>query len=75
MAKLYKMELYVCDIEESLTLEEIKTLIEQDALSGIAVNCICKFHNEKEGKRIKYGDDTDINRIDCDISTWEKYFK
>lgn len=33
MAKLYKMELYVCDIEESLTLEEIKTLydISKDA--------------------------------------------
>ena len=37
MAQLYKMTLYVCDLEDSLSLDEIKTLIEQDALNGISV--------------------------------------
>ena len=41
MARLYKMALYVCDIEDDLSLDEIKTLIKQDALESIAVNCIC----------------------------------
>ena len=43
MAQLYKMTLYVCDLEDSLSLDEIKTLIEQDALNGISVNCVCLF--------------------------------
>lgn len=41
MAQLYKMTLYVCDIEDDLSLDEIKTLIKQDALDGVAVNYIC----------------------------------
>lgn len=43
MAQLYKMTLYVCDLEDDLSLSEIKTLIKQDALDGVAVNCICHF--------------------------------
>ena len=34
MAQLYKMTLYVCDLEDSLSLDEIETLIKQDALYG-----------------------------------------
>ena len=33
MAQLYKMTLYVCDLEDDLSLNEIKTLIKQDALA------------------------------------------
>ena len=40
MAQLYKMTLYVCDLEDGLFINEIKTLIKQDALDGVAVNCI-----------------------------------
>ena len=29
MAQLYKMTLYVCDLENDLSLDEIKTLIEE----------------------------------------------
>ena len=43
MAQLYKMTLYVCDLENALSLDEIKTLIKQDALNGVAVNCACHF--------------------------------
>lgn len=35
MAQLYKMTLYVCDLEGNLSLDEIKTLIKQDALDGV----------------------------------------
>lgn len=35
MAQLYKMTLYVCDLENNLSLDEIKTMIEQDALNGM----------------------------------------
>lgn len=49
MAQLYKMTLYVCDLEDDLSLDEIKTMIEQDALDGVAVNCICHFDNEQIG--------------------------
>lgn len=35
MAKLYKMTLYVCDLEENLDLDHIKELINYRALYGI----------------------------------------
>lgn len=74
MAQLYKMTLYVCDLENSLSLDEIKTLIEQDALNGISVNCICHFADSKIGQNVEWNDDIDLNRCDCPTSAWEKYF-
>lgn len=74
MAKLYKMTLYVCDLEENLSLNEIKTLINQDALNGISVNAVCHFSDEQEGRQIEWDEDIDINRIDCPTERWERYF-
>lgn len=74
MAQFYKMTLYVCDLEENLSLDDIKTLIEYKALEGIAINCMCEFANEKIGKRIDFDDEMDINKIDCPTSAWERYF-
>ena len=75
MAQLYKMTLYVCDLEDNLSLNEIKTLIDQDALDGVSVNCICHFANEQIGPQVEWDDDIDLNRIDCPTSTWDKYFE
>lgn len=75
MAKLYKMTLHVCDLEENLSLDEIKTLVKQDALDGVATNCICHFANEQIGEQVEWDDDIDLNYINCSTSTWEKYFK
>lgn len=47
LAQLYKMTLYVCDLEENLSLSEIKRLIEDDALDGISTSCVTHFANEK----------------------------
>ena len=74
MAQLYKMTLYVCDLEDSLSLDEIQTLIEQDALNGISVNCVCHFADGQIGQNVKWDDDIDLNRCDCPTSTWNKYF-
>lgn len=75
MAQLYKMTLYVCDLNDDLSLDEIKTLIDERALDGCAVNCICHFADEKLGKQIEFCDDTDINYVNCPTSTWDKYFE
>lgn len=75
MAQLYKMELFVCDLCENLSLGEIKSLIKDVALDGCAINCICHFANEKIGENIDWDDDIDINSIDCPTENWEKYFK
>ena len=74
MAQFYKMTLYVCDLEDDLSLKEIKTLIDERALSGVSVNAICRFSNEQTGKQIAWHDDVDINKLYFPISDWEKYF-
>ena len=75
MAQLYKMTLYVCDLDDSLSLDEIETLIEQHALNGISMNCICHFADSKIGQNVEWNDDIDLNRCDCPTSAWEKYFE
>lgn len=75
MAHLYKMTLYVCDLDDDLSLNEIKTLIKQDALDGVSVNCICHFADEQAGPQVEWDDDIDLNYLDCHTSTWEKYFE
>lgn len=75
MAQLYKMTLYVCDLEEDLSLDEIKRLINDDALDGISVSCITHFANEKVGPRIEWDDDIDLNYTDSTTEQWERYFE
>lgn len=74
MAKMYKMTLYVCDLEENLSMSEIKRLIDEEALNGCAINCTCHFSDEKEGKQVEWHDDIDMNHTNCPTSAWEKYF-
>lgn len=75
MAQLYKLTLYVCDLEENLSLEEIKSFIENDALNGCAINCDCHFADEQVGPIIEWHDDIDLNFVNCPTSAWEKYFE
>lgn len=75
MARLYKMTLYVCDLEEDLSLDEIKRLISDDALDGISVSCITHFANEKVGPRIEFDDDIDLNCTNATAEQWDRYFE
>ena len=75
MAQLYKMTLYVCDLDDSLSLDEIKVLIKQDALDSVAVNCLCHFADEQVGSQIEWDDDIDLNKCNCPASVWDKYFE
>lgn len=75
MAQLYKMTLYVCDLQDQISLEEIKERISYIALDGVSVNCICHFSDEKIGANIDWDDDVDINMVDCGTAAWEKYFE
>lgn len=74
MAQLYKMTLYVCDLKDDLSLDEIKNLIEQDALDSVTVNCVCHFADEQTGPQVEWDDDIDLNYLDCLTSTLGKYF-
>lgn len=75
MAQLYKMTLYMCDLNENLSIDEIETLIKQDALDGVSINCICRFANEQIGKQVEWNDDIDLNYTNCPTSAWDKYFE
>lgn len=74
MAQLYKMTLYICDLEDSLSLDKIKTLITEHALDSTSVNSICHFADEQIGEQVEWDDDIDLNK-NCPTSTWDKYFK
>ena len=69
------MTLYVCDLNENLSIDEIETLIKQDALDGVSINCICRFANEQIGKQVEWNDDIDLNYTNCPTSAWDKYFE
>lgn len=74
MAQLYKMTLYVCDLEGDLSLDDIKRAIRYDAFDGIAINCVTHFSGEKIGPKIDWDDDIELNNLDCPDFEWEKYF-
>ncbi len=74
MATLYKMTLYVCDLEDNLNLEQIKDLIDYSALEGVSVNCITHYANEQVGPEIEWNDDIDINNYNSTTEQWDKYF-
>ena len=75
MAKLFKMTLYVCDLEEDLSLDDIKVLIDERALNGVAVSCITHYADEQEDPEIEFSDDIDINYCDSTAAQWDKYFE
>ncbi len=74
MAQLYKMTLYVCDLEGNMDLEEIERSIEEYALDGTSVNCLCHFSNEKVGPEVEWNENIDLNCGDCSTEHWEEYF-
>ena len=75
MAQLYKMTLYVCDLEEDLSLNEIKQLIDDEALDGVAVSCVTHFADEKVGPHVEWDDDIDFNHIIYSTEQWLRLFK
>ena len=54
LAQLYKMTLYICDLEENLSINEIKCLIKDDALDGISISCVTHFADEKVGAKVEW---------------------
>lgn len=52
MARLYKLTLYVCDLEDNLSLGEIKDAIRQDALDGISTSCVTHFPMKRLARRL-----------------------
>ena len=74
MAKLYKMTLYVCDLEGDLDLKQIKELIDDRGLDGISISCVTHYANEQEGSEIEWYDDIDLNYRNSTTEQWEKYF-
>lgn len=75
LAQLYKMTLYICDLEENLSINEIKCLIKDNALDGISISCVTHFADEKVGAKVEWDDDIDINNIDSTTEQWESILK
>lgn len=74
MAKLFKLTLYVCDLNGNLDLNQIKDLIDNRALNGIATNCITHYDDEETGREIEFRDDIDLNHDTATTEQWDKYF-
>ena len=75
MTKLFKMTLYVCDLEETLSLDDIKVLIDERGLDGVALNCVTHFADERVGPKIEWNDDIDLNYKNSTTEQWERYFE
>ena len=73
MAKLYKVELYLCDVNDEFydkddVLEYLNSLLEMDDYF------LTRIINAKESKEFTWYDDIDLNDIDCPKEECEKYF-
>ena len=73
MAKLYKVELYLCDVNDEFydkddVLEYLNSLLEMDDYFLI------RIINAKESKEFEWYDDIDINYSDCTKEEFDKYF-
>lgn len=74
MAKLFKLTLYVCDLNGDLDLDKIKDLIDNRALNGVWENCITHYDGEKTGPEIEFHDYIDLNHTTATTEEWERYF-
>ena len=74
MAKLFKLTLYVCDLNGDLDLEKIKDLIDNRALNGVWENCITHYDGEKTGHEIEFYDGIDLNQSTATTEQWDRYF-
>ena len=75
MAKLYKTELYLCDVNDEFedkndVLEYLNSLLEMD---GYLLNM--GITNAKESAKFEWYDDIDLNNVDCSKEECEKYFE
>lgn len=74
MAKLYKVELYLCDINDEFedtndVLEYLNSLLEMDGyLTNMGTT------NAKESGKFEWYDNIDLNNVDCSKEECEKYF-
>lgn len=73
MAKLYKVELYLCDVNDEFydkddVFEYLNSLLEMDDYF------LTRIINAKESKEFEWYDDIDINYSDCTKEEFDKYF-
>ena len=73
MAKLYKVELYLCDVNDEFydkddVLEYLNSLLEMDDYF------LTRIINAKESKEFEWYDNIDINYSDCTKEEFDKYF-
>jgi hypothetical protein len=72
-ANLMRMKLYVIDLNNNLSREELEGLIDQK-LNGIATNCVVRFFDH-ESVEIQWHDEIDLNYINADQETHDRYFE
>lgn len=74
MAKLYKVELYLCDINDMFedkngVFEYLNSLLEMDDyLTNMGIT------NAKESDKFEWYDDINLNNVNCTEEECEKYF-
>lgn len=74
MAKLYKVELYLCDINDMFedkngVFEYLNSLLEMDDyLTNMGIT------NTKESDKFEWYDDINLNNVNCTEKECEKYF-
>ena len=74
MVQMRKIEMYVINLGDDLSQEEMKILLDQ-SLEGTAVNCLVRFGEIKEKDIGEWDDDIKFNMNYTPIEEFRKEFE
>lgn len=74
MAKVYKFELFVCDLDENMSIPEIEEVISRALLENKDFCCVCHFEDAEEGPLTDYDETMNLHQWEAAVDEWRQYF-
>lgn len=75
MARIYKMTVYVCDLDDDSDVEEIKWQIENYTEYASGGTTIVHCSDEEVGEEVNRPENIDAIRNDLTTERWKRYFQ
>lgn len=74
MAKVYKFELFVYDLDENMSIPEIEEVISRSLLENKDFSCISHFEEAEEGPQVDCDETMDPNQWRAAVEESREYF-